>query len=75
METFEEDRRKILNLAGLKYEEKRSNSHEGLIETNFSTVELTTTYFKDLPKDVTENLQIIYKYDFELFDYDQQLYL
>ena len=61
METFEEDRREILTLAGLKYEEKKTNSHQEIEQTELSTEELTRNYFKTLPNDVTENLKILYK--------------
>ena len=74
METFEEDRREILTLAGLQYEEKKTNSHQEIEPTKLTTEELTRNYFKKLPNDVTENLKILYKYDFELFNYDPQLY-
>ena len=74
METFEEDRREILTLAGLKYEKKKSNSHQEILKTKLSTKELTRNYFKKLPSDVTEKLKILYKYDFEMFNYDPQLY-
>ena len=75
METYDEDRREILNLVGLKYEDKKSNTHDEIHETKLSTEDLTRNYFKTLSKDILENLMIIYKYDVELFGYDPQVYL
>ena len=74
METFEEDRKEILTLAGLQYRKSKSNSHQEVQSTNLTTVELTKNYFIKLPKDVTANLTELYKYDFQLFDYDPHLY-
>jgi hypothetical protein len=75
METYDEDRREILNLVGLDYEDKKTNSHDEIHETKLSTEDLTRNYFKTLPKDIFKKLKIIYKYDFELFGYDPQVYL
>ena len=75
METYEEDRKEILNLVGLKFEEKKSNSHDKIHDKKSSTKDLTKSYFKTLSMEVKENLMILYKYDFELFDYDPQMYI
>ena len=71
METFEEDPNEILKLVGMKYEDKRSNAQP----LRLSTEELTRKYFKKLPQNIIDNLVEIYKYDFELFDYDPYEYI
>ena len=75
METYEEDRKEILNLVGHKYEEKESNSHDKIHDTKSSTKDLTKSYFKTLSMEVKENLMILYIYDFELLNYDPQMYI
>ena len=75
METCEKDRKEIINLVGLKYEEMKSNTHDEIHDTKSSTKDLTKSYFKTLSMELKENLMIFYKYDFELFDYDPQMYI
>ena len=75
METFEEDREKIHELIGLPYK-KRGHYHDikKLGKSNYSTQDWTTKLFEDVMPETKEKLRAIYKYDFEMFDYNPFLY-
>ena len=71
METFNEDKRRIMEILGLEEEEKeqRKNVNGGTEIQN-----LTKECFKNIT-DIDKNALIdIYKYDFLMFDYDPDLY-
>ena len=70
-ETFNEDKLRILEMAGLENKEKelRMNVFGG-----DSIGDVCSKLFKDIPKDVKTALLDLYKYDFSMFDYDPYLY-
>ena len=71
METFEEDRNRILSMVGLEgeKEEQKLNVHGG-----DQACELTKRYFKNISQEVKNELLDLYKYEFALFGYDKDLY-
>ena len=77
METFEEDRRVLHRMIGLPY--TPSNGGFNTIKdvnkkSSFSTQQWTTHYFKNISLEAKQKLVSIYRYDFELFGYDKELY-
>ena len=75
MESFEEDRSGLHSLIGLPYKGKL-HYHElkTLSESALSTADWTTSFFKNVTLETKQKLREIYKYDFELYDYDQFMY-
>ena len=69
METFDEDKKRILELLGLEVVEKRLNIHGGN-----DIVNLTKQFFQNVTEDVKAALVDLYKYDFAMFDYDPHVY-
>jgi hypothetical protein len=70
-ETFNEDKIRILEILGLKAENKmqRLNAHGGnKIQT------LTKGYLRNITKELRTALVDLYKHDFAMFDYDPDLY-
>ena len=75
METFEEDRKHIHQLIGLPY--KASGQYHDIkeiTESEYSTQDWTKILFKNLSLEIKHQLREIYKYDFEMFDYNPFLY-
>ena len=71
METFAEDRERIWSMVGFEGEkdELKLNVHGG-----DQACELTKRYFKNIPKEVKNELLDLYRYEFALFGYDKDLY-
>jgi hypothetical protein len=70
-ETFDEDRKKIIEILGLESQEpeQRLNMHSGN-----SIGDLTSDLFRNVSADVKLALIDLYQYDFEMFNYDPHLY-
>ena len=70
-ETFNEDKVRILDLLGIQPEKKnqRLHTHGGNKIQN-----LTRNYLKDIPPNLRTALVDLYRYDFEMFDYDPNMY-
>ena len=75
METFEEDRKNIHKLIGLPYK-KGGQYHDmkEITESRYSTQDWTKILFKNISQEIKQELRAIYKYDFEMFDYNPFLY-
>ena len=71
METFDEDRKRILSMVGFEgeKEEEMLNVHGG-----DQACELTKRYFKNISREVKNELLDLYEYEFALFGYDKDLY-
>ena len=67
--SFNEDKQRIMGMAGLENKEVRLNSYVGNKIQN-----LTRELFKDVAEDVKFALIDLYQYDFAMFKYDPQLY-
>ena len=70
-ETFNEDREKILEMVGEKGEDYNEQRH---VHTGDQTQELTKQFFANISSSVKLKLLNLYKYDFELFGYDTNIY-
>ena len=70
-ETFDEDRAHILRAMGINTTDipERLNSHGGGTVSN-----ITTRLFSTLSSEVRTALDNLYRYDFEMFNYDKNLY-
>ena len=70
-ETFDEDKTRILDILGLETREsdQRLNSHSGT-----KIGHITAEFFKNVSVDVKLALVDLYRYDFEMFNYDPNLY-
>ena len=75
METFEEDREAIHQLIGLPYK-KGGQYHDmkEITKSKYSTQEWTKLLFENITFETKQQLRAIYKYDFEMFDYDPFMY-
>ena len=60
----------IMELLGLQNENVRINANAGEKIQN-----LTKTHFRNLTDELKIALLDLYKYDFEMFDYDPNMYL
>ena len=71
METFDEDRGRILKMLGVEDEKKdiRLRVHGGNQIQN-----MTMEYFKNIPKEVKNELLELYQYEFDMFNYDKYMY-
>ena len=71
METFHEDKMRIMEILGLEAEKKmqRMHSHGG---NNIKT--LTKGYLRNITKELRTALVDLYKHDFAMFDYNADLY-
>ena len=70
METFDQDRRAILEMVGLEHLGKNEKKkHLNMRHSNTSSSDLTKAYFDNLPRDLVKSIFNIYKYDFESFGY------
>ena len=75
MESFEEDRLHIHELIGLPYKtEGHFHDMKDIQKSKYSTQDWTEIYFRNVTKEMKQELRAIYKYDFELFDYDPFLF-
>ena len=74
METFEEDQEKIHEMINLPFTAVRKHSLQDRDTKSPTTKELTKILFEDIPDQVKEKLEEIFKLDFEMFDYNPQLY-
>ena len=72
LETMEEDRKYILDSVGANIP-KRKKIHNKVVGDEIEKV--TCDSFSELTREQGEKLANIYKYDFELFEYDGQKYL
>ena len=68
-ETFDEDKQRIMEMAGLENKEVRLNSYGGDKIGN-----ITRELFKNVTEDVKLALIDLYQYDFAMFEYDPDLY-
>ena len=75
METYESDRAKIHELIGLPYK-KGGHYHDvqKITKSTHSTEDWTKLLFEKVSMDTKQQLRAIYKYDFEMFDYNPFLY-
>jgi hypothetical protein len=75
VETFNEDRMGIHKLVGLPYKDT-GHYHDltKILNTTKSTEDWTKSLFENVSMEVKQQLQDIYKYDFEMFEYDPFLY-
>ena len=71
METYDEDRNRFLKMVGIEeeIEEERMHVHAG-----DSIQDVTKLLFQEIPKKDREEIEKLYKFDLELFDYDPDLY-
>ena len=71
METYNEDRSRFLTMVGIEEDimEERIHMHAG-----DSVQETTKSLFKEITKEVRETLIELYKYEFDLFEYDPNIY-
>ena len=75
METYEEDRENIHNMIGLPYKKVRQfHDMKDITEAKNTTQDWTRMFFEKLSPKTKQQLRDIYKYDFEMFDYDKFLY-
>ena len=75
MESFEEDRSGIHSLIGLPYKGKlHYHDKKTLSKSKLSTADWTKLYFKNVTLKTKQKIRDIYKYDFELYDYDKFIY-
>jgi len=74
-ESFEEDRSGLHSMIGLPYKGKEHyHDEKTLSESAMSTADWTKQFFSNVTLETKQKLREIYKYDFELYDYDQFLY-
>ena len=71
METYDVDRNRFLKMVGIEEEidEERMHVHAGE-----SIQDVTKLLFQEIPKKDREEIEKLYKFDLELFDYDPDLY-
>ena len=77
VETFEADKAGLHALIGLPYKEEAQvhyNSIVNLLNSTVSTEDSTKKMFQDISEDTKKILRHIYKYDFQMFDYDPLMY-
>ena len=74
METFAEDRWRAHEMLGLGKLNQEGGQTQWNIAGGEKTKKLTREWFQNIPETIKEKLRSIYKLDFELFDYDPQLY-
>ena len=72
METFAEDQENIHKMLKLPFKAKAKNARKS--DDGLSTRDLTNQYFKDVPPEKRRKLEDIYALDFELFEYNPNLY-
>ena len=70
METFTNDSNYIMAKTGM-----RPSIEQAHISSGGSTSDLAKDYFANVPNQLIEKLQQLYKIDFEMFDYDIQDFL
>ena len=70
-ETFNEDRKNILETVGITNETEPVQYH---IHTGDKIQNVAKELFKDIPKTVKEKLISLYQVEFEMFDYDTTKY-
>ena len=70
-ETFSEDRAKIRQVLGLEKEEKTKELHS---HSGNNIQNLTRELFRNISKMDKTEIKHIYQYDFEMFEYDPDLY-
>ena len=69
VETFEEDKRFIGEMAGVQFEDIQENRSSG-----GGTNELARKYFAQLDVQTVDQLYELYKVDFEMFGYSLEMY-
>ena len=69
METFDMDRRVILEMAGLPLGTGDNHIHVSKEKSK----DLIKSYFQNVSTDILRNVEHLYKYDFEMFDYDMNM--
>ena len=75
MDTFEEDREKIHQLIGLPYKAGlQYHDMEEITGSKLSTEDWTKLFFKNVTLETKDKLRKIYKYDFEMYNYDSFKY-
>ena len=75
METYEEDREKIHQMIGLPYKKgKHENNMKEIVGSNYSTQDWTKLLFKNISLETKDQLRTLYKYDFEMFDYNPLMF-
>ena len=74
LETFDADREMILGMVGIEGE--RVHLHQGSehVVRGISTCQRTRQHFENIHQTVKEKLRMIYKLDFQMFDYDPFLF-
>ena len=70
-ETFDEDRRRILEMVGLEGEEEGVRLH---IHSGYQIHQITRKFFRNISQNVKTELLNLYKYEFAMFSYDTNLY-
>ena len=71
METFNQDKERILELVGL---EDKQRGQRLYVHGGDDIQNITRQLFKDISPQHKNDLLNIYKYDFEMFDYNDKLY-
>ena len=71
METYTEDKKRFLKMVGIEERMKEDRIH---VTAGESIKDKTKAMFKNIRKEDSEALKELYKYDFELFDYDPEMY-
>ena len=71
METYNEDKERFLKMVGIEEEKKEERIH---VTSGESIQNTTKNMFEKIRKEDREALKELYKYDFEMFDYDPEIY-
>ena len=71
IETYNEDKKMFLKMVGIEERMKEERIH---VTAGESIRDETKTMFKKIRQEDREALKELYKYDFELFDYDPEMY-
>ena len=78
VETFAPDKAGIHGLVGLPDNKDGDEGHfhnlTKLLNSSDSTEDWSKQLFRDISEETKQKLREIYKYDFEMFDYDPYLY-
>ena len=70
-DTFNEDRRNILEMVGLANETDPVQRH---IHTGDKIQDITRDLFKNIPEKVKNEVIKLYEYEFDMFEYDTTMY-
>jgi len=74
METFSEDRWRVHEMLGLDHLNQGEKRMAWNVSGGSKTTNLTSVEFRKVPVEVKNKLRSIYQLDFQLFDYDPNLY-